>query len=112
MNLTSFTDVDVKNEDSMREFLDLNAISHETIYNTLLGQLGVKIDHYPLWTMGGTDQDWLLIHDQEHKSISAVLSLGTPVDLDQVDFNNKSEVEDWLNNHALAHDQISQVLGI
>lgn len=111
-DLTSFTDVNVKSEDSLREFLDFNAIAHETIYNTLLGQFQIEVEHYPLFTMAGADKDWLFIHDREHKAIANALNLGLSPDLDTVNFKNQAESEDWLNNHADMHALINQVLGL
>lgn len=111
MNLTSLTDVDFKSEEAMREFLDANALAHETIFNTILAT-GVVMEHYPLWTMGGADQDWLLVHDSEHRAIANALSLGLPPDLAEVDFQDERAAQDWFNNHALQHDLINQTLGL
>lgn len=112
MNLTSFTDVDAKDEHSMREFLDANAIAHETIYNTLLGVNGVAIEHYPLWAPRGIDNDWLQTHAREHQAIADTLSLALPVDLDQVSVEDESQFYDWVANHADAHRQINDALGL
>jgi hypothetical protein len=111
MNLTSFVDVDVKREESMREFLDFNALSHETINNTLLSQ-GIVTEHYPLWTMAGADRDWALVHAQEHRAIANVLGLSLPVGLDFVDFNRQESANSWFENHALAHQDIDNALGL
>lgn len=112
MNLSAFNDVDPQDEGSMREFLDANALAHETIYNTLLGVNGVVINHYPLWAPDGPDDDWLQIHDAEHKAIAVALGFGTPPDLDAVDFESAGAAQDWFNNHALQHSLIAITMNI
>ena len=95
----------------MREFLDMNALAHQTVHNALLDNQ-IAVDQYPLWTMAGVDKDWLLVHAIEHKAWSVALSLSNPPDLDSVDFNDKAQTEDWLNNHALHHTQVALALGL
>ena len=112
MNLISFTDVDTTNRDALREFIDLNAMVHETIFNTLLGTFQIMIEHYPLWSQKVDDKDWLLVHDKEHKAISDALNLGVPPDLNTVDFNDREQASEWLQNHYLLHQQINLVLGL
>lgn len=111
MDLTTFADVDTKNPESLRSFFDANYMVHETLYNAILSQFGIAIEHYPLFVqqMPPTN-DWLLIHDREHKSIAALLSIGTPPDLDSCDFTNQEIVDDWMYDHNLLHLQLEQVL--
>lgn len=111
MDLLPFTDVQMDSEESRREFLDLNALTHETVFQTLLG-LGIITDHYPLFTMAGSVQDWLETHGAEHTAWASALGLPTPPDLVTVDLNDPSQAEDWLNNHALAHNLIALTLGL
>jgi len=114
MNLFSFTEVDVTDNDAMRDFRDQNALVHETIYNTLLGVYQINIEHYPLWStdIAEDDKDFLLVHDKEHKAISDAINGGTPPNLDEVDFTNQAQTDDWMNDHYLMHQQIEQVLGL
>lgn len=95
----------------MREFLDLNALAHETIYNTMLAT-GTIITHYPLWAPLGIDDDFLSTHNAEHKEIANVLGLPLPPDLDQVDIQDQVSASDWFENHALLHSLIAAALGI
>lgn len=111
MNLTGFVDIDFKNEGEYREFLDLNALAHQTVHNTLLQVFQITVEQYPLFTMAGIDKDWLMVHAAEHTAWANALGLNIPPDLDAVDFDNKQEMEDWLNNHALAHTQVSIAIG-
>lgn len=111
MNLISFTDFDTTNPAAVKEFVDLNAMAHETIYNTLTGTLGITIEHYPLFS-GDDDQNWAFVHDKEHKAISDALNLGLPPDLSTVNWKDVEESSDWLQDHYLMHQQIAQILGI
>lgn len=97
-------------EDAFREMLDYNALAHETIFNTLLGA-GTIISHYPLFTFGGDDEDWRLVHAQVHGAIAAALDIGT-VQLDDVDFKDPEQYEAWISDHASHHSQIAAALGI
>lgn len=111
MDLNGFIDIDLKNEEQYREFLDLNAIAHQTIHNTLL-EAGFVVAQYPLYTMAGIDKDWLLVHASEHRAWSSVLSLGDPPDIDSANFDDQRAMDDWLTNHALHHSLVAQTLGL
>ena len=103
--------LDLNNPDSTQEFLDLNALDHETIYNTLLG-LGFTVEHYPLWLDGKPSHDWLFLHDRMHQAECSVLGLPTPPDLVDVNFDDPGQADDWFNNHELLHTLETQALGI
>ena len=109
MNISSMIELDLKNPDSVQNFLDMNAMDHETIYEALMRKFNQSVPHYSLWTESGISEDWLLLHDQEHRAISDLLTLYMPVDLTNLDANN---VNDWVNDHVLAHSQINQALGL
>jgi hypothetical protein len=111
MNLVPFFDMDIQNPEEMASFFDGNAMVHETVFNALL-DLGIAIEHYPLWRTGTNDADWLFIHDKEHKAISDALNLGTSPDLGVVDWKDQGQVTDWMQNHFLLHQQYEQVLGL
>jgi hypothetical protein len=112
MNLSSLQDFDMQNGGALVEFLDQNFLAHETIYAALMEQQQVVSEHYPLFTMGGITQDWLLVHDRVHKSIAITLGLGLPPDLDTLDVKNQAQAEDWQQNHTLLHQRIEQALGL
>src|SRR5258708_37048172 len=111
MNLTGFVDVSIDDEDSMLEFLDLNALAHETIFTALLST-GVITDHYPIWTDGKIDRDWLLVHAAEHRAWSQALNLSNPPDIDEVDPEDQGQMSDWLQTHALHHQIVNEALGL
>lgn len=112
MNITQFYDVDLQNREATQEFIDLNAVDHETIYNALLSQNQIVIDHYPLWSPDGVTDDWLFLHAREHNSISFALLLSAPVDLDTLDTKDAEASNFWMQNHLLAHQLIIQSLGL
>lgn len=112
MNISSFQDFDMENAGSMIQFLDINALAHETIYGALMEQLQVVSEHYPLFTTGGITEDWLTLHDSVHQSIARALGLSVPVDLDTLDVKNRAQADDWKQNHTLAHQQIEQALNL
>lgn len=99
--------IDVK-RDTFPEFMDRNALLHETVFNTLLSA-GVITAHYPLWEHEPS-ADWLEIHYREHLAWSVELNLPTPPDLGSLDIKNSTAVNTWLYNHAQHHDLVSQAL--
>ena len=112
MSIVSLTELDVKDKEAFQAFMDQNAMVHETIYNTLLGTFGLVIPHQPMYYYEGAEinKDWLTTHDQEHKAIADAIGFDTPPDLDLVDFTDQGQTNDWVNNHYLMHQNISQVL--
>jgi hypothetical protein len=112
MNLIPFTDFDASDPAALTEFVDYNAAAHQEIFDTLLGVDNILIDHFPLFTDGAPDKDWLLTHDMEHKSMAIALLLDVPPDMDTVDFSDPQQTADWLNNHVIAHQDIATALGI
>lgn len=111
MNLAGFIDIDVENKDALSEFMDINALAHETIFTSIL-EAGVVVDHYPLTTDGKMNFDWLLTHATEHRAFSEVLGLNNAPDLDAVDPDDKAQMADWFNDHALHHQLVDEALGL
>jgi hypothetical protein len=110
MNLIPFVDFDPADSSALNEFVDYNAAAHQEIFDTLLMNKQLLIDHFPL--NGEPNKDWLLTHDLEHKSMAIALVLNVPPDMDSVDFSDPAQSADWLNNHYLAHQDIASALGI
>lgn len=112
MDLTSLRDVQFGDEDAFREMLDYNAVAHEAIFTAMLEQ-GLVISHYPLFTFGGEDDEWKLVHASEHEAIASALGISAPVaDLEAVDFNDAEQYEGWISDHAMHHSQIASALGL
>ena len=110
MSLLDILIPNIKNEESTQEFLDINAIEHQTVHNVLLEQ-GFAVAQYPLFATD-INKDWLLVHAAEHRVWSNVLGLPNPPDLDSVDFENEVGAADWFNSHELHHLLVSFALGL
>lgn len=110
MNLTAFIDVDTRNPQSFREFLDLNAYAHQTTHNALLEQ-GVTVEQYPMFTESA-DENWKEVHYAEHVAWNAALGVDTPPDLITVDLQDPQQAEDWLTNHEQLHQLVNEALGL
>lgn len=112
MNLSPLTDVEFGDEDAFREMLDYNALAHETIFRALM-ETGVVISHYPLFTFGGEDEQWRLVHADEHRAIAVALGIsGPPTSLEDVDFRDSNQYDGWIADHAAHHNQIASALGL
>lgn len=110
MDLTTFIDVDPQDPESFGQFLDMNALAHQTVHNALL-QSGVVAEQYPMWT-DDADHDWREIHYAEHITWNVALGITTPPDLVEVDFENEDSASDWLNNHSALHLLVNQALSL
>lgn len=110
MDLTLFVDADPRNPQQWSEFLDLNALAHQTTHNALLEQ-GVTVEQYPMWT-NEAGNNWLNIHYAEHLAWNNALTLGTPPDLETVDLHDPFQVADWLTNHTALHALVNEELGL
>lgn len=110
MNLSTFVDVNTQDPLQMGEFLDFNAMAHETTYGALLLN-GVIVEHYPMFT-DDAGEDWKQIHYAEHLAWSDALTLGLPPDLSLVDLQDPLQANDWLTLHAAHHLLVNQSLGL
>lgn len=108
MNPSFFPDASAPEQ--MADFLDTNALVHETVFGALLTQ-GIVTQHYPLW-IDKPDESWIDVHYREHLAWSSALNIGSPPDLGAVDFQNETAVQAWLVTHALHHELVSLALGL
>lgn len=111
MNLNFINDLDLENPAAVAEFIDLNALAHEQVFEALLRQ-GIVTEHYPLWTSGEMDQDWMTNNAKELTEWGAALNIPVPMDVSTVDLENEGQMRDWLNSNASFLSQVSQTLGI
>lgn len=113
MGITSlglFAQLDQHDEMSMNDFFFVNGFQHETWYNTVLRRGGL-VTHFPLFDPIDM-QEWLQIHDQEHKSVAKAIGLSGSADLSDVDFEDDEQFFAWLQLHADQHDRVNTVLGL
>ena len=97
-------------------FLGGHGFAHSTIAAQVTTKYLQTLSHYPLTSVDREDpssvRSWLLAHNNEHQAINAILGLGTPADLSELDINNKEQFESWMYTHMSLHSQIVSILGI
>jgi hypothetical protein len=110
VNITSLSDFDSADPESLQEFFDLNDIAHGSVHDAML-ESGTLRDRYPLYTEE-PDENWLFVHDRDHRTRAAALNLPTPPDLAQVDFSDPAQVAAWKQYHYDHHILLNKALGL
>lgn len=111
MDVTGFVDFDLQDPEAVTEFIDLNNITHEAIYEALLRN-GIVVERYPLWTDGGFNPDWLAINFKELQAWSTSLNIGLPPDMDSVNTKDDQQMLYWLDSNVLFLQQVASALGL
>ena len=112
MNMEALSYVKFGDKDGLGEFLFENGVQHQLFYE-ILADSGTVIQKYPLTDAEIRNlDDWLLIHNQEHESLSAVLGLDNPFQLLDADWNVEEDFYDWIGVHQTIHQQIAAALGV
>lgn len=99
MNLFTIADVDPKDPASVHEFLDNNALAHQSIHNALLEQ-GFVTPQWPL-TYEAIDHDFLELNAAECRAWAGVLNLTVPANISTVDPEDAAAMADWFNDYQL-----------
>ena len=87
-----------------------HAQHHEAIERSMAQVLGVQPIVYQLYPFFQNDiQNWLLTHASAHSRFGSLLQINTQ-DLSNLDLNNKSQKDDWLNLNYLEHLAAAQRL--
>jgi hypothetical protein len=74
---------------------------------------GIQVPAFPLADADIDNlDDWLLPHQVEHQSFSALLGLENPFNMLDADWNNEEAFYDWLATHLSIHEQIAAALGL
>jgi len=110
MNLAFIPDTNPVDPASVHEFLDYNALAHQSIHSALL-ERGFVTSQFPL-TYDAIDHDFLRTNAAECRDWADAIGLGLPPDLSTVDPDNRSEMLDWLNNYQNFMTQVSFALGL
>jgi hypothetical protein len=100
-----------KDATAWKIFLGDHSFCHSTIGRKVVEIYNLTPIQYPLSNLIDIN-DWLLRHNDEHKSIAAIIGISTPPDLISVDFSKEDQFYNWMYNHQAIHDQIKQVIGI
>ena len=110
MNLIGFADVTPDDPASVHEFLDMNALAHQTIHNALLEQ-GSVTPQWPL-TYDTLDHDFLQLNAAECRAWASVLSLSLPANISTVDPEDGGAMRDWFNDYELFVRQVTASLNL
>lgn len=90
--------------DSFVDFIFRNAIAHSQIW---VAVNGFSLPTYTAKMLHEYNGDaWLQDHNAEHLAIASSLGLPAPPDLSDVDFTDKADHDNWMQIHALVHQQI------
>lgn len=112
MNNDALSMVKHGDTDSLKAFLFENGVQHKTFAEALMDQ-NIVISRFPIMDANPNDlEDWLLSHQSEHQSISAVLNLSNPINLLDTNWNDEASFYDWLSTHLFLHQQIQLALGL
>lgn len=79
--------------------------------NQAVQALGATIPDYPIQQMG-EKQAWLAGHQRIHQAIWSAIGGGVASDLSLLDWEDDSQVYDWLNLHASIHTNVRNTLGL
>lgn len=84
---------------------------HDAIERGMAQVLGVQPITFKLYPFFKDDmQNWILEHQNAHSRFGQLLSVNTQ-DLSGLDFENKTEMDAWLNENYLEHLAAAQRLG-
>ncbi len=112
MNPLLLADARIEDEYSWGAFELQHGVMHETTYDRMLKR-GLVPLHFPLGDFPREDnQDYLLAHWEEHRSIARLLNLPDIPDLATVDLSDPGQATDWLELHAFVHRNENLALGI
>ena len=79
--------------------------------NQAVQALGALIPSYPIQQMSDKEA-WLAGHKRIHQAIWSAVGGGVASDLSLLDWENDSQVYDWLNLHASIHANVRESLGL
>ena len=111
MNIAIFGTLAFGDKQSFQQYLSMHEIEHSLIANSVVTLTKNTVPEYPLSEMSN-DKDWLMNHDQIHRSINATLGIDAPVDLQDYDLQNEQDFYEWTAQHNAEHDRLSSLLGL
>jgi hypothetical protein len=107
LSLVKFGDVD-----SLQGFFFENGIQHR-LFGDQIALQNIVYARFPIQDANVNDlEDWLLAHQNEHQSLSAILNLSNPINLLDTNWNDESSFYDWISTHLFLHEQIQLALGL
>ena len=108
--LLSDTLVDV--EEGWDAFTFAHGMDHDTVFTKML-TLNFIPAYYPLYDFPKEqNDDYLFLHNEVHKSNAIFLNISGVPDLSTVDFSDRNQVSDWMNEHQAVHIAENTALGL
>lgn len=111
MNLTPASMCQFGDEKAFLDFLGVHEVAHRTLARYAAAR-GYVIPAVPLADTPYNNRDWLLDHEQVHRSLAQASGRPLSGDLATVDLKDKSQFEDWMYWHAALHEQINLDFGV
>lgn len=110
--MDNLSTVEFGDQDGLRVMIFENQMQHQLFYNILADQ-NIISTFYPLGDAEFTDlDDWLLMHWNQHFNLADLLSLASPFELIDTDWNQEDDFNDWVQQHLLIHQNIAAALGV
>ena len=85
-------------------------------WHRLVAQRALQRGNLTLGTYNVTDmadmEDWTYFHNIEHENTAAAFNISAPPDLSYWDQEEPINFNNWLQAHALTHDNERKVLGL
>ena len=110
MTFSAITNFVVGDDPGMARWLLEHYFEHLNL-NQAVQALGYNLPDYPLQQIG-EQRAWLAGHQQIHQAIWTAIGGSNAADLSELDWENDSMVQNWLELHAAIHESVRKTLGI
>ena len=110
MNSFEIETADLSTEEGRQDFFFRNALDHRIWVDTEY-QNGIQLADLPMFDYDQLE-DWLAIHDLQHRAIAAALNQGVTPDIRTLDFEDDSVWTQWVKSHSQMHLLVNQQLGL
>lgn len=103
---------DLSTDEGRDMFWFRNGLDHRQ-WIEMAYESNVPLNDYPIFDVTEENlEDWLLIHNEMHKSIANYLNLGITPDLTVLDLEDDGSRVQWVDSHSQLHIRVNQVLGL
>lgn len=87
-------------------------VEHQNFYRALLEATPpVETTNLPIQRIDNIEA-WLAAHQRMSQSVWTGIGGGQSTDFERVDWDNKGQLQDWLQTHALWHSQVRDSLNL
>jgi hypothetical protein len=101
----------MKDQFALLDWLREHGDWHRLVAQKAVDRGHLNLGTYDVTTMGDRD-DWLYFHNSEHENIASTFNISSPPDLSYWDQEEEVNFNNWLQAHALTHDNERKVLGL